>query len=158
MSLPANRVITSDYHLNSVALSGVSVNLPVLSYQGVRVVTTETLAEGYGTRVTNIRTNLDVNRQRFIEGLDLYTVSGKELADLRVSNPDAQISSKTRSLTLWTEKGAARMSKTVDTNQAWDFFEKMKDSYLNLRAVYGVMLPNIDAPIRLGRAWADAME
>jgi len=80
-----------------------------LSCQGVRVVTTETLAEGYGIRVTNIRTNLDANRQRFIEGLHLYTVSGKELADLRVSNPDAQISSKTRSLILSTEWGAARM-------------------------------------------------
>ncbi|KFD18364.1 hypothetical protein GTPT_2554 [Tatumella ptyseos ATCC 33301] len=139
-------------------MPGASVNLPVLSYQGVRVVTTETLAEGYGTRVTNIRTNLDANRQRFIEGLHLYTVSGKELADLRVSNPDAQISSKTRSLTLWTEKGAARMSKIVDTNQAWDFFEILGDSYFNLREVYGVMLPNIDDPIQLGIVWADAME
>ncbi|WP_249213186.1 MULTISPECIES: hypothetical protein [unclassified Tatumella] len=50
------------------------------------------------------------------------------------------------------------MSKIVDTNQAWDFFEKLEDSYFNLREVYGVMLPNIDDPIQLARAWADAME
>ncbi|SQK74440.1 hypothetical protein [Tatumella ptyseos] len=50
------------------------------------------------------------------------------------------------------------MSKIVDTNQAWDFFEILGDSYFNLREVYGVMLPNIDDPIQLGIVWADAME
>ena len=117
MSLPTNRAVAPENYSNSVELPEVSSNFPALSYQGIRVVTTETLAKGYGTRVTNIRTNLDSNRQRFTEGLHLYTVSGKELADLRVSNPDAQISSKTRSLTLWTEKGAARMSKIVVTSR-----------------------------------------
>ncbi|AYO38460.1 ORF6N domain-containing protein [Serratia sp. P2ACOL2] len=114
--------------------------LPVIELKGTRVVTTETLAKGYGTKETNIRTNLDANRERFIEGVHIFTVTGDELADLRVSNPDAQISNKARSLTLWTEKGAARMSKIVDTDEAWDFFERMETAYFHPRQNVGIPL------------------
>uniref|UniRef100_UPI0035C7158B ORF6N domain-containing protein n=1 Tax=Serratia quinivorans TaxID=137545 RepID=UPI0035C7158B len=114
--------------------------LPVIELKGTRVVTTETLAKGYGTKETNIRTNLDANRERFIEGVHIFTVTGDELANLRVSNPDAQISSKARSLTLWTEKGAARMSKIVDTDEAWDFFERMETAYFHPRQNVGIPL------------------
>ncbi len=114
--------------------------LPVIEWRSVRVVTTETLAKGYGTKETNIRTNLDANRERFIEGVHIFTVTGDELADLRVSNPDAQISNKARSLTLWTEKGAARMSKIVDTDEAWDFFERMETAYFHPRQNVGIPL------------------
>lgn len=112
---------------------------PVIEWQGLRVVTTETLAKGYGTKVTNIRTNLDANRHRFIEGVHLHTISGESLSVLRVSNPDAQISNKTRNLTLWTEKGAARMSKIVDTDEAWEFFEKLENAYF--RPAVNKLLP-----------------
>ncbi|EKN3986542.1 TPA: ORF6N domain-containing protein [Yersinia enterocolitica] len=113
---------------------------PVIEWRSVRVVTTETLAKGYGTKETNIRTNLDANRERFLEGVHIFTVTGDELADLRVSNPDAQISNKARSLTLWTEKGAARMSKIVDTDEAWDFFERMETAYFHPRQNVGIPL------------------
>ncbi|MDE9590211.1 ORF6N domain-containing protein [Xenorhabdus bovienii] len=108
-----------------------SNKLPVIEWQGVRVVTTETLATGYGTEPTNIRTNLSANKSRFIEGIHYYNLSGQDLKDLRVSNTDAQISNKTRTITLYTEKGAARMSKIIDTDEAWSFFEKMESSYFH---------------------------
>lgn len=103
--------------------------LPVIEWKGVRVVTTETLAAGYGVDEANIRNNLSRNKERFIEGVHCHTVSGDELKDLRVTNSYAQISNKARSVTLWTEKGAARMSKIVDSDEAWSFFEKMEDAY-----------------------------
>lgn len=43
-------------------------NLPVIEWQGVRVVTTETLAAGYGTDEANIRKNLSRNLERFEDG------------------------------------------------------------------------------------------
>ncbi|MTC35228.1 ORF6N domain-containing protein [Providencia alcalifaciens] len=104
-------------------------SLPVIEWKGVRVVTTETLAAGYGVDEANIRNNLSRNKERFIEGSHCHTVSGDELKDLRVTNSYAQISNKARSVTLWTEKGAARMSKIVDSDEAWSFFEKMEDAY-----------------------------
>ncbi|WP_200879027.1 MULTISPECIES: ORF6N domain-containing protein [Pantoea] len=141
-----------------VISSNASVSVPVLMYRDQRVITTELLARGYGTDEANIRKNLSRNVGRFVEGIHIFTVDGDELRDLRVTNSHAQISSKTRSLTLWTEKGAARMSKIVDTDEAWAFFEGLEDSYFRLREVGGLLLPDMNDPIKLARAWADAME
>lgn len=105
------------------------LNCPVVEWEGVRVVTTETLAKGYGTDEANIRKNHSRNNTRFVEGVHIFTVKGERLNGLRVTNSHAQISNKARSVTLWTEKGAARMSKIVDTDEAWSFFERLEDSY-----------------------------
>lgn len=106
---------------------------PVIEWKGGRVVTTETLAQGYGTDEANIRKNLSRNLERFEDGKHYFLVTGKDLNDLRVTHGHLQISSKSRSLTLWTEKGAARMSKIVDTDEAWGFFERLEDSYFHPR-------------------------
>ncbi|KAA9920381.1 hypothetical protein, partial [Escherichia coli] len=34
-------------------------------------------------------------------------------------------------LILWTERGAARHAKMLETDQAWEVFEKLEDSYFN---------------------------
>ena len=108
-----------------------NTQLPVVVLRGQRVVSTETLAEGYGTEATNIRTNLSAHKHRFVEGEHYFIISGEELSDLRVSNPDAQISSKVRSMAFYTERGASRMSKIVDTDEAWDFFGKLENAYFH---------------------------
>ncbi len=102
---------------------------PVIEWKGVRVVTTETLAKGYGCEEKSIRMNLSRNLDRFEEGKHYFLLTGAELKNLRATDGGSQISSKTRTLALWTEKGAARMSKIVDTDEAWGFFEKLEDSY-----------------------------
>ena len=53
----------------------------------------------------------------------------RQLHGLRLSLSYSQISSKTRSLTLWTERGAARHAKMLETDKAWDMFEQMEDAY-----------------------------
>lgn len=60
-------------------------------------------------------------------------ITGNDLRNLRATESGSQISSKVRALTLWTEKGAARMSKIVDTDAAWAFFERLEDSYFRPR-------------------------
>ncbi|QBY44455.1 ORF6N domain-containing protein [Arsenophonus nasoniae] len=107
-----------------------SNQLPVIEWQNVRVVTTETLAKGYAISEAGIRKNLSRNRNRFIEGVHVFKLEGKELHEFRnrVTINDS-VNKHTTSLTLWTEKGAARMSKIVDTDEAWAFFEKMENAY-----------------------------
>ncbi|WP_273967989.1 ORF6N domain-containing protein [Enterobacter cancerogenus] len=114
--------------------------LPVIECRGLRVVTTETLAAGYGSDEANIRKNLSRNASRFIEGIHIFTIKGQELKDLRVTNSHAQISSKARSVVFWTEKGAARMSKIVDTDEAWSFFERLENSYFRPAPAIGIPL------------------
>ena len=121
---------------------------PILHNQ-IPVITTELLAQLYGTEPVRIRQNHHENKARFVEGKHFFKVVGNDLKELRValnysqnlrvtlSNSQnlqpslrgLQISPKARSLILWTERGAARHAKMLETDQAWDVFEKLEDCY-----------------------------
>ncbi|ELY5939600.1 ORF6N domain-containing protein [Cronobacter malonaticus] len=106
-----------------------SISLTV--HQNIPVITTELLAQLYGTETNNIKVNFTRNADRFLEGKHFFRVTGDELKNLRVtlSNSQNPVSPKTRSLILWTERGAARHAKMLETDQAWDVFEKLEDCY-----------------------------
>lgn len=110
-------------------------NFPVIEWSGVRVVTTETLAKGYGTDEVNIRMNLSNNKGRFIEGIHYFSLTGSELKEFKNRvNDSYSVGKRAKSVTLWAEKGAARMSKIVDTDEAWGFFERLEDAYFRPQA------------------------
>lgn len=115
--------------------------LPVIEWKGLRVVTTETLAAGYGTDVIRIQQNHIRNESRFIDGVHYFTLKGNDLREFknRLSSSES-VGKRARILTLWTEKGAARMSKIVDTDEAWSFFERLEDSYFRPTPVVGIPL------------------
>ncbi|HGJ5882340.1 ORF6N domain-containing protein, partial [Arsenophonus sp.] len=133
--------------------------LPIIEWRNTRVVTTETLAKGYAITEAGIRKNLSRNRNRFIEGVHVFKLEGKELHEFRnrVTINDS-VNKHTTSLTLWTEKGAARMSKIVDTDEAWSFFEKMESAYFNKKSLpndpTNLGLPNFLDPAESAIAWA----
>ncbi|EFT5673597.1 ORF6N domain-containing protein [Salmonella enterica] len=106
-------------------------SLVIVTYSNVPVITTELLAKLYETEEKHIRQNFKRNECRFIAGKHFFKVSGSELDDLRTSQRGLQISTKTRSLILWTERGAARHAKMLETDQAWEVFEKLEDCYFS---------------------------
>ncbi|WON77799.1 ORF6N domain-containing protein [Serratia sp. UGAL515B_01] len=108
-------------------------DLQIIEYRGQRVATTEQLAAGYGTDVENIRRNFNRNKSRFVEGKHYFQISGNELENLRISFSPAQISNKTRSLTLWTERGAANHAKMLETDQAWEYYNDLTEFYFTRR-------------------------
>ncbi|HCL5348219.1 TPA: ORF6N domain-containing protein [Salmonella enterica subsp. salamae serovar [1],40:z35:e,n,x,z15] len=108
-------------------------DLQIIEYRGQRVVTNEQLAAGYGTDVANIKMNYSRNADRFVEGKHFFKVTGEELANLRVTFSYLQISSKTRSLMLWTERGAANHAKMLETDQAWRYHEDLVEFYFTQR-------------------------
>ncbi|EAM4462364.1 antirepressor [Salmonella enterica subsp. enterica serovar Oranienburg] len=103
--------------------------LSPITHNQTPVITTELLAQIYGTTAHSITKNHRSNADRFILGKHYYKVVGEELATLRITFGDLQISPKTRSLILWTERGAARHAKMLETDQAWEVFEKLEDCY-----------------------------
>lgn len=105
---------------------------PIMHNQ-IPVITTELLAQLYGTEPVRIRQNHHENKERFVEGKHFFKIVGDELNNLRVALNYSQnsISPKTRSLLLWTERGAARHAKMLETDQAWEVFEKLEDCYFN---------------------------
>ena len=60
-------------------------SFPVIEWAGNRVVTTETLADGYGCDEKSIRMNLSRNLDRFEEGRHYFLVTGAELKSLRAT-------------------------------------------------------------------------
>ncbi|HHY7176369.1 TPA: ORF6N domain-containing protein [Escherichia coli] len=106
-------------------------SLVVVTYSNVPVITTGLLANLYKTEEKHIRQNFKRNECRFIAGKHFFKVSGCELDSLRTSQRGLQISPKTRSLILWTERGAARHAKMLETDRAWEVFEKLEDCYFS---------------------------
>jgi hypothetical protein len=109
-----------------------SVTTPVISYKGRRVCTTQQMAKFYGCTDKNLSDNHANNRSRFVEGKHFVKITGDELRAFRSLQPDeigSQISTKARSLILWTDRGANRHAKMLSTDKAWDVFEQMEDSY-----------------------------
>ncbi|HHV1735446.1 TPA: P22AR C-terminal domain-containing protein [Escherichia coli] len=115
--------------------------LSPITHNQIPVITTELLAQLYGAEGKNIQNNYARNAERFIEGKHFFKVAGDALKNLRValnysqnlqpSLRGLQISPKARSLILWTERGAARHAKMLETDQAWDVFEKLEDCYFS---------------------------
>ncbi|EME7309759.1 ORF6N domain-containing protein [Escherichia coli] len=115
--------------------------LSPITHNQTPVITTELLAQLYCTEINNIKVNYTRNSERFVEGKHFFKVVGDELKNLRVTLSNSQnlqpslrglqISPKARSLILWTERGAARHAKMLETDQAWEVFEKLEDCYFS---------------------------
>ncbi|MBQ0684648.1 ORF6N domain-containing protein [Providencia rettgeri] len=106
--------------------------MPVITHNGVPVVTTETIASLYDTVVGNIKTNFSRNAKRFIEGKHYFKLTGSVLRDFKNKVTKSNLvacAKNAKHLTLWTERGAARHAKMLDTDNAWDVFEALEDFY-----------------------------
>lgn len=110
--------------------------LKVLENNNERVLTTKQLAEVYETEEVIIRQALQINSERFIEGRHYYKLVGKELKEFKNLVNDIYLVDKiTPSLILWTEKGALRMCKILDTDRVWDIFDELEDTYFKVKEI-----------------------
>ncbi|MCC8375904.1 hypothetical protein CKY10_01360 [Photorhabdus sp. HUG-39] len=107
-------------------------NLPSIHHNSIPVITTELLAELYGTEINNIQQNFKRNNDRFTQGKHYFKVEGSDLKELKNRLTGSQsVAKRARSLMLWTERGAARHAKMLDTDKAWDVFEALEDCYFS---------------------------
>jgi hypothetical protein len=105
-----------------------------VSYKGVPVMTTEMLAQAFGTDEARIRQNFANNKTRFTDGVHFFKVKGAELKALKTESLLAtQFDKRAPALLLWTEKGAARHAKILDTNEAWGVYEQLEDTYFAVK-------------------------
>ncbi|EEX1162787.1 TPA: P22AR C-terminal domain-containing protein [Escherichia coli] len=106
--------------------------LSPITHNQIPVVTTELLAKLYGCSVECIHRNHHRNKERFAEGKHYIIAKGADLQNLKISLRDFQtIAPNVRKLILWTERGAARYAKMLETDQAWEVFEKLEDCYFS---------------------------
>lgn len=112
-------------------------SMPPVVYAGSPVITTGIMAILYDTDEANIKMNFSRNAERFVEGKHYFKLEGVDLKEFKnkvtksysVESQGCIVGKRARSLTLWTERGAARHAKMLDTDQAWDVFEALEDFY-----------------------------
>ena len=110
-------------------------NLSPVTYNQIPVITTDLLAHLYGTKIKNISDNFLNNTTRFMPGKHYFKIEKNELREFK-NRPETigLVGKNARSLILWTERGAARHAKMLETDQAWDVFERLEDCYFNQNA------------------------
>lgn len=104
-----------------------------LEFKNQRIILTKTLADEYGTEEKNIQMNFTRNDKRFIEGKHYFKLDGQALKDFKNSLPteSREPLKFVPQLILWTDRGAARHAKILDTDEAWEVYEALEENYFN---------------------------
>lgn len=118
--------------------------LPVV-YSNQRILTTHQIAEKYGTDTQTIHRNFSRNKDHYIEGKHFFCLEGEILKQFKAdylsnwevvdgTNPqieDKFVDLRSPKLYLWTKKGAFLHAKSVNTDEAWDAYDQLVDSYFD---------------------------
>lgn len=106
--------------------------LQITEFKNIRVLTTQQIADAYGTDSKIVSNNFNNNKDRYKEGKHFICLTGDGLKEfLQSSNLGLQNQSKIRTLYLWTEKGAFLHAKSLNTDEAWEVYERLVDTYFN---------------------------
>jgi hypothetical protein len=106
--------------------------LKIIEQNGVRVLTTRQLAEAYGADTERVVKNFNRNKDRYQEMKHFILLEGNELREFRAKG-QIDLSSNLNKLYLWTEKGAWLHAKSLNTDEAWDAYEMLVDSYYEMK-------------------------
>ncbi|URZ06428.1 ORF6N domain-containing protein [Clostridium felsineum] len=110
------------------------MNLTPIEFKKQRVLSTELLAKVYETDMNNIQANFSRNKDHFKEGIHYYLLQGEELKQFKNQPTISQLVSKHVSqLYLWTERGANRHCKILDTDKAWEQFDNLEETYFRVK-------------------------
>ena len=102
-----------------------------------RILTTQQLAAVYGASEQQVQHNFNNHKDNFVEGKHYYRVSGEEFRDFQNHFDNIEvvlgISKHAPQLYLWTERGANRHCKILDTDKAWEQFDNLEETYFRVK-------------------------
>lgn len=96
-----------------------------------RIMTTKVLAEQFGTEERRITENFKRNEERFVQGKHYLLLEGEILREFKRDYAE-RVPVNVNKLYLWTDRGAARHAKILDTDEAWDVYEALEDTYFKV--------------------------
>lgn len=106
-------------------------NLTVTDYKGVRVLTTQQIAEAYGTNADVISRNFSNNKDRYKEGKHYICLMGDELREAKANGKIYGLPQNANKFYLWTKKGAFLHAKSLNTDTAWEVYDRLVDNYFD---------------------------
>ena len=113
-------------------------DLQITEYKDIRVLTTQQIAEAYGTDNRVISNNFNRNKERYKEGKHYICLDGEDKRDFIDHHQIDDGSKKANKLYLWTEKGAFLHAKSLGTDEAWEVYERLVDFYFNKQKTFTI--------------------
>lgn len=107
--------------------------MQVVEVRGIRVLTTKQLAEAYGTQVTVLRENFRRNKDRYTEGKHYIVLEGEELKAMKTETQFVSLLKQVKKAHVWTERGALLHAKSINTDQAWEVYDRLVDFYFRAK-------------------------
>ena len=104
----------------------------VVEYNNIRVLTTQQLAEAYGASTDTITKNFNRNKDRYAEGKHYICLKGEDLREFK-ANGQIDLLPNIHTLYLWTEKGTFLHAKSLNTDKAWEVYDRLVDNYFHTR-------------------------
>lgn len=103
--------------------------LQITEYKNIRVLTTQQIAEAYGSDTRVISNNFNRNKDRYVEGKHYICLEDSEKRNFVDHHQIDDGSKKASKLYLWTEKGAFLHAKSLNTDMAWEVYDRLVDNY-----------------------------
>lgn len=104
-----------------------------IEHDGILVLTTQQIAESYGVSVDTITKNYNRNKDRYIEGKHFICLKGDELREFK-ANGQIDLLPNVNTLYLWTQKGTFLHAKSLNTDKAWEVYDRLVDNYFSSRS------------------------
>lgn len=109
--------------------------LQVIEWQNQRVLLTSQLAKSYETTTRRISENFNANKERYVEEKHFYCLEGDALRNFRANTEITDLPSNINKLYLWTEKGALLHAKSLNTDKAWEVYDRLVETYFRAKEV-----------------------
>lgn len=120
--------------------------LKVTEYRDIRVLTTQQIAEAYGTDAKVITQNFNRNKERYVEGKHYICLKGDELREFK-AKLQFDVLPNANTVYLWTKKGAFLHAKSLNTDTAWEVYDRLVDSYFDRNNLLDGMSPELKAAL-----------
>lgn len=131
--------------------------IKVIEQNNQRVLTTQQIAEGYGTDSKVISYNFNNNKQRYEEGKHYFCLTGEAKREF-CNRLEIHDGAKATNFYLWTEKGALLHAKSLNTEQAWAVYDELVETYFRAKQICIPDSYMIDDPVERAKRWIQEQE
>jgi len=104
--------------------------------EGKRSMLVRDIAEATETTTKKLNQNIDRNRKRFADGVDIIDLeknSEVTHSDLKEMGFSQQAINRSSNIYLLSERGYAKLLKIMDSDEAWEQYDKFVDGYFQYR-------------------------
>lgn len=132
--------------------------ITIINHKDQRVLTSQQLAESFGTEPRRITENFNRNFERFTVGIHYFRIEGEELKRFKESPLSVAVGRRANSMFFWTKRGAARHAKLLETDEAWMVYEELEESYFNQKVIQYKIPQTLSEALRLAADMAERNE